>query len=197
MENKKEIINLVLRNPSSPHNINQISRTLKISVGSAHKIIKELEKKGVVRSTKLGNAIYYRLNFNKETIKITSLILAEQKQITFQSPLIKLYGKEIEKIKAKIIILFGSILEKKEKAGDIDVLFIIPKKEDAKRIYHKCSEISMLKTKQIVPLILTEKDLKEKIEKQEKLILDIIKKGVVLFGEENFIKTISRIKWQI
>jgi len=199
MKTKEAIIQLLLTNSLTLYNINQIARTLNISVGGAHKTIKELEKKNIVKSTKLGNAIYYRLNFsNKETVKLAALILIENKNLMYEkNPLVKIYGQEIEKIKAKLAILFGSILTKKEKANDVDVLFVISKKGEAKKIYKQCENISKIKTKPIVPLILLGDDLKEKIEKREKIISSIIKEGIVLFGEDNLVKILSKIRWQI
>lgn len=43
-------------------NINQISRELKISVGSAFKILKDFENRGIVSSRRMGNAIFYSVN---------------------------------------------------------------------------------------------------------------------------------------
>lgn len=199
MDNKTKIINLFLRNPTTVYNINQISKTLKISIGSAHKIIKKLEKKELAKSIKLGNAIYYRLNFsNREVQELSELILLENKNLLFrENPTAKIYSLEINKIPAKVAILFGSVLIKKEKAEDVDVLFIVSQKENVKRIYEQCLELSKLKVKQIIPFILTEKDFKDKIEKREKIILSIIKEGIVLFGEKAFIKILDKIKWQM
>ena len=60
--------------------MNQISRELKISVGSAYKILKSLEKKSALVSRKIGNGIYYVLNLNnKEAENITELVLIESR----------------------------------------------------------------------------------------------------------------------
>ena len=47
-KNGVQIVEFLLRNPTSQYNVNQISRELKISVGSAHKILKYLYKKDIV-----------------------------------------------------------------------------------------------------------------------------------------------------
>lgn len=198
MKNKDKIINLLVKNQSL-YNVNQISRILGISVGSAHKIIKELEKNKIVKSISLGNAIYHRPDFsNRETRQIASLNLMENKKDSLEKNLFaKVYSKEIEKINSKIIVLFGSVLTKKEKADDIDVLFVISEKKQAKDIYKQCIEISKTKTKQIIPFILTQKEFREKIINKEEIILNIIKEGIVLLGEEDLIKILSGVKWQI
>ena len=59
-KNTKAIILYLLRNLKLI-NINQISRKLKISVGSAFKILKELEINKLIISHQLGNAKFYQI----------------------------------------------------------------------------------------------------------------------------------------
>ena len=67
--NLTKIIEYLFRNFSDKFNVNQIARSLKISVGSAYKILKSLNKKEILIYQKIGNGIYYNLNLdNKETI---------------------------------------------------------------------------------------------------------------------------------
>ena len=198
--NKDKIISLLLHNPLSIYNINQISRVLHISVGSTYKIIKQLESGKITKNIKLGNAIYYRLDFsNPKTEKIASLILIQERDTIFnKKPIVKVYGQEIQEIGCKIAILFGSILTKRiNHINDIDVLFVVQKKQESKNIYKQCLNISKFKTKPIVPLILTKKEFKKKIEEKESIILEVIKQGVVLSGEDELIKIFNRIRWQI
>lgn len=192
--NSMRIIEFLLRNPAKQYNINQIARELKISVGSVHKILKTLESKNIIYSQKMGNAIFYRLKLeNRETQKICEIVLIESKNKRLSSNAVaKVYAKDLETFeKANAMILFGSILEKKERAGDVDVLFVIKNKEDVKRVNDFCLEMSKTKTKPIVPLIMTEKDLKENIKKKDKVVLDILKSGIVLFGEDSIVRAIK------
>jgi pyruvate kinase len=73
-KNTQKIISFLDRNASRRLTINQIAKTLSISVGSAHKILKELEDESVVKAESLGNAIFYVLNHESAT---TKEILAE------------------------------------------------------------------------------------------------------------------------
>ena len=80
-KNTKKIILFLLRNLEL-FNINQISKILKISVGSAFKILKELEKNNFVISTNLGNAKFYQINLNnEETLKWCEILLSEERKI--------------------------------------------------------------------------------------------------------------------
>lgn len=188
-KNKKKIINHLLRNPGLA-NMNQISKKLNISVGSVFKILKEFEKKEIVNVRQLGNANYYSLNLkNPEAEKICELIFIEERRNLKEYA--KLYAEEIKGFKeAKLIILFGSILEKKE-FNDVDVLFVTEKINDVNEF---CLEISKTKTRPVSPLILKKKDLIKEIENKKKSVLEIIKKGIVLKGDKTFLEIMKNVK---
>ncbi len=187
-KNTKKILNCLLRDLGLK-NINQISKELKISVGSAFNILKELEKKEFILMENLGNAKYYRVNFeNMEAIKILELILIEEaRELRGYS---KIYAKEFENFDCPLIVLFGSIL-KGSKFNDVDVLFVGC---NVKSVSKFCLEISKIKSKPVVPLILTKKDLVEELRKKKDSLLDLVKTGVVLKGEDIFIEVIKNAK---
>lgn len=187
-KNTKKIINYLLRN-FELKNINQISKELKISVGSAFKILRDLEKKKIILLKKLGNAKYYSLDLkNQETIKLCELILLDEKRNL--KAYSKIYADEIKDFKnAELIILFGSVLKNKQ-FNDVDVLFVTNK---IKEISKFCLEISKIRTKPIVPLVLKKDDLIKEIKNKKESILDIIKWGVVLKGEAVFLEVIKNV----
>lgn len=187
-QNTASVIIYLLRNINEfGYNINQIARLNKISVGSAFKILKELEKNKIVIKKEISNASHYRLNFgNPETTKLCELILlAEKRNIKGYA---RLYAEEIIKFKdAKMIIIFGSVLKEKE-FNDVDVLFIT---NQAKKVSDFCLEISKVRTKPVVPLILKQKDLITAIKQRKEAILGMVKEGIVLRGESIFMEVIK------
>jgi len=190
-----KIVEFLFRNIPNRFNVNQISRELKISVGSAYKILKSLEKKGVLISQKIGNGIYYVLNLdNKEAENITELVLMESRSESLsKNSYASIYAKDLkdaEKL-SKAVIFFGSILETKN-ANDIDVLFIIDKGR-SKAVEDFCMKLSNLRPKRVNPLLMTMADFKENIKKQDKVITDILKKGVILFGEDAVINILRGV----
>jgi len=193
--NLTKIVEFLFRNIPNRFNVNQIARDLKISVGSAYKISKSLEKKGVLVSQEIGNGIYYTLNLtNKEAQNITELVLMESKNVSLsKNSLASIYAKDLkdgEKL-SKAIILFGSILKGKD-AKDVDVLFIIDKGK-SKAVEDFCMKLSNLRPKRVNPLLMTIADFKENIKKQDKVIADILKKGVILFGEDSIIEILRGV----
>jgi DNA-binding PadR family transcriptional regulator len=193
--NLTKIVEFLFRNTPSRFNVNQISRELRISVGSAYKILKSLEKKSVLVSQKIGNGIYYVLNLdNKEAENITELVLMESRNKSLsKNSHASIYAKDFkdgEKL-SKAIILFGSILESKD-AKDVDALFIIDKGK-SKAVEDFCMKLSNLRPKRINPLLMTMADFKENIKKQDRVITDILKKGVILFGEDTVINILRGV----
>lgn len=192
-KNTFKILDFLLRSPGEQYNVNQIARRLKISVGSAHKILKALKSKEILVTRRFGNAIFYGLNLaNEEAKKLCELILIENRNRSLgRNPIARLYAEELQKFKpVRAIVLFGSILTKGEKAGDVDVLFIIEMPADVKRVNAFCLEVSKIKARPIMPLIMTESDLASKIKEKNEVVLDIIKNGAVLSGEEVIINSI-------
>ena len=195
IDNTTRILSFLLRNREQ-YNINQIARALDLSVGSAHKILKTLEENSVINAKELGNAKYYSLNFeNHEALKYCELILTEEKNnLLKENKTAKVYAQDLERYNAEIIILFGSVLSKEEQARDIDVLFIIKNKKEIKDINKLCLEISKIRTKKINPLIMLKEDLTQNIKNKNKATIEIIKNGIVLKGEENFVKSIKNAR---
>ena len=187
-KNTTKIIGYLLRN-FELRNINQISKEINISLGSTFKILKDLEKNEIVLLKKLGNANYYILNLkNQETNRLCELILLEEKRKL--KSYTKIYSDEIKNFKnADLIILFGSILKNKQ-FNDVDVLFVTNKIKEVNKF---CLEISKIRTKPIIPLILKKSDLVKEIDNRKESILEIIKTGIVLKGESVFLEVIKNV----
>ena len=193
--NLTKIIEFVFRNIPNKFNVNQLSRILKISVGSAYKILKSLEEKNIVTSRKIGNGIYYALNLgNKETENIVELVLIDSRNDSLaKNSLASIYAKDLRETEkfSKAVILFGSIIERKD-ANDVDVLFIINKGK-TKAVEDFCLKLSNLRPKMVNPLSMTTADFRKNVKKQDKVVMDILKNGIILFGEDEIIKTLKGI----
>ncbi len=190
-KNTAKLIRFLLRNIERyGYNINQIAKYLNISVGSSFKILKDLEKNNLVNAKSIGNAINYNLNLNNpETIKLCELLILEEKRQL--SGYAKLYSESLQVFKkAKLIILFGSILTKKG-FNDVDVLFVTNK---SKEVNNFCLELSKIRTKPVVPLILKKQDLIRELKNKKEAILSLIKEGVILKGESVFVEIIKNAK---
>ena len=188
-KNTKKIILYLLRNLELV-NINQISKKLNISVGSAFKILKDLDKNNIVLSSNLGNAKFYQINLNnEETIRWCKLLISEERRNL--KGYSKIYAEEIQKFEhSELIILFGSVLSNKD-FNDVDVLFITNKPKEVTKF---CLNLSKIRTKPVVPLILKKEDLIKEIKNKKEVILNILKTGIILRGESVFIEVVKNVK---
>lgn len=189
-KNTARVILYLLRNIDEfGYNINQIAKLNGISVGSAFKILKELEKDKLILKREISNASHYKLNFdNPETTKLCELLLlAEKRSLKSYA---KMYADEIITFKeAKLIIIFGSILKGKE-FNDVDILFIT---NQTKQVSDFCLEISKVRAKPVVPLIMKREDLIKAMKQKKEAILGMIKEGTVLKGESIFVEVIKNV----
>jgi len=189
-KNTARVITYLLRNTDEwGYNINQIAKLNKISVGSAFKILKDLENDKIIIKKEISNASHYKLNFdNPETIKLCELLLLSEKRNLKGHA--KLYADEVVKFKdAEMIIIFGSVLRGKE-FNDVDVLFLT---NQTKKVSNFCLEISKVRTKPIVPLIMKKEDLIKAMKNKKEAILGMMKEGIVLNGESIFVEVIKNV----
>jgi len=186
--NEKKILKFLLAHFNSDYSINEIAKKCSLAPNGAYEILKKFEEKEILTSKKIANSKSYKLNFNsRETNKLLELALIpdyKESRIRYR------YNdlKPLEDI-TQLCIIFGSY-PKKEKPNDIDILFVIKKSD-----YKKYSEV-LEKVKRILPLklhdiIQTKEDLTKNIKKEEKLIIEAIPEGIVLWGHEFIIGVIK------
>lgn len=187
-KNTAKIIRLLLRRTDRIGlNINQIAKACEISVGSAFKILKSLEKDKLAACRKIGNGSFYTLDLdNKEAVKVCELLLLEEKRNL--KGYARLYAKDAEAFdKAKMIVLFGSVL-RGNKFNDVDVLFVTDRAKEAADF---CDSLSAKRTQIISPLIIPIYDLIREIKRGNPSLASIVKEGVVLKGEGAFVEVIK------
>ena len=180
----------ILKNPEAEYNANNIAKQIGISRMGALKIAKKLEKENVLLSRKLGNARFYKLNFESDYVKQYIIFLLKRE--VEQSPdYIKVWINEVKKIKnADSAILFGSVLAKEKEAKDIDILLITNKKKFS-RLKKEIENINLINIKKLHPIYQSKEDFKKNIKEGDKVVLNSIK-GVVIFGEDKIINLIEK-----
>lgn len=185
----KIILHLLKEINEHGHNINQVAKALHISTGSAFKILTDLEKDNILYHEEISNASHYKLNLNnQETIKLCELLLLQEKrQLKGHA---KLYADELSKFNdAELIILFGSIL-KGTHFNDVDALFLT---NQVKKVQKFCLDISKLRTKPVMPLIITKEELIREIKNKKEAILSLIKEGIVLHGTNTYLEVLKNV----
>jgi predicted nucleotidyltransferase len=145
----------------------------------ALKILKRLEKEGVLISNKVMQARIYGISKSEYAKQYVSFLLSRERKVSQSS--IKVWVNELSKIKnADLAILFGSALRNKN-PNDIDVLLVSDEKK-FKALEKEIADLNKVGVKKIHPLFQSFEDVIDNIKKGDKPLLNAIK-GVVVFGE--------------
>ena len=94
----------------------------------------------------------------------------------------------------EFLILYGSILHFPKDAGDIDIIVVVKNKKDFKLIGDLVSKIQKTQTKKIHLIDLSSQEFKEELKKQNKAYIDSLKKGIILYKQDNYIKFIESLR---
>ncbi len=189
--NEKKILRFLLVNFNKDYSINEIARNCNLAPNGAYEILRKFEEKEILSAKKIANLKSYKINFDsKEANKMLELILIpdyKESRINYRHSDLK----PLERI-AKLCIIFGSYITKKEKPNDIDVLFAIGKSD-----YKSYNQV-LEKVRRIIPfklhdVIQTREDLIKNIKKGDKTIIKIISEGVILWGHDFLIGVIKNV----
>ena len=190
----EKIIKILAKEPLSEHTATSLAKALGISRQGIWKTLTKLSKNNLISLKSVANtkksALNIMLNFNNSiTIKTLSLLI-EKETLKYER-----WRNNFNKLEKHTLftILFGSILHSSKEANDIDLLVIVRNKKNFKAVDSTITEVQQAQLKKIHAIDLTKEELKAELNSKNKAYLDAIKKGVVLFGQENFIKFIKDI----
>jgi hypothetical protein len=188
--NKSKILNFLLRNIDKEPTITLLSNELKLTRIGVWKILKKLEKDKIILLLPIGTGktSTYKIKLNWENPlleKTLGLILTEQAMDN---------QRWIENFKSLenhvyFLIIYGSILHSPKEAKDIDLLGVTDK-NNFNEIDDLIRKIQKTQIKKIHFLNFTSEELKEELNKNNKAFIEAVKKGIILFNQEKFIKFI-------
>ena len=184
---------VLLKDFSAMHTISSISRELGMTRSGIWKVLKRLEQEKYIIMKPTGketSLVVPKLNFKNDLLdKYLDLALSkeakEQERWSFNFAEIKEH--------VSFIILYGSVLSSHAKAKDIDVLGIIPGRKSFKKLHESLDKIQKSESKRIHSINVTESEFREELLKPNKAFVEAIKKGIVLFGQEEFIKFMKKV----
>jgi predicted nucleotidyltransferase len=189
-----EILKILLKNITKKHTVTSLSKEREISRVGSWKLLKELEKENLIILTPIGpeKTSVQEVSFNWDNPlleKTLALLLTED---ALKQNKWRYNFKELEN-HVGFLILFGSILHSPKEANDIDILNLVSNEENFVKISKIITNIQITQNKKIHAINLTEKELKHELKNKNKVYTETLKKGIVLFGQENFIKFIREI----
>ena len=192
-ENK--ILIILLKQFSTNWTITSLANEIKMSRVGVWKVLKKLENKNLIILSPIGqgktSTASIKLNWENIILeKKLSLILTEEalKQQRW------LNNFEELKNKMEFTILYGSILHSSKEANDIDILEVVSNKNNFLKIEKIIQTIQKTQIKKIHSESFTKTEFKDEIKKPNKIFIDAIKKGIVIFGQEKFVKFVKDIQ---
>lgn len=169
------------------HNSNSMSKVLGVSQVGAMKILKRLEKSGILKSKRIGKSVTYKINLKEEIARklIGFALINEARKYERWEREFELFYK-----KWRIVLFYGSASRDYEHARDIDVMIIHPKK-DFKEVYNGIIDKQKILPKKLHAIQATKEDLLRNLKDKNKAMVEIIRTAIVLHGYDDYIGIIN------
>ena len=188
----KRIVLLLLKEFSKLHTITSLSKEIKLSRVGIWKILKKLQSKQLIKLNPVGSGRTSTtiVNLNLENILVDKLLGLYLMEEAISQRRWRINFSELEEL-VDFSILYGSILYS-SKANDIDILCIAKKKQFIK-IQAVLDKTQKSQIKKIHSINFTETEFKRELRRPNKALVDAVKTGIILFGQEEFIQFIKEL----
>ena len=188
-DKERETVLILFKDFTAYYNANSISKVLGISRIGALKLFRRMEEAGIVRSQKIGKSIIYKLKLDDDYVKkLVAFLLADEANG------FKRWKEEFKQLlkKDRIVMLFGSAVMNYQKANDIDLL-IAATNSDREEIAKVLKERGEILPKKLHVIKITRDELESNIKRKEEPILDIVKTGIVLYGQDAYVEVLKNV----
>jgi len=192
LNNEEKAVLSILKDYTMDYNANNISNSLGLTSMGSLKLLKRIEKQNIIKPRKVSNICFYNFNFENQYARdYASLILRKEADNCPAS--VKRWVSEIRKIKtADVMLIFGSVLSKGKNVNDIDVLFVVDERKFSK-LKKEVEKLNIISEKKIHAVYQTKRDLLKNLKKKDKVVMEIVK-GLIVFGEKNFVNLLGEVK---
>ncbi len=189
-----KILKILLKDFTIKSTITFLAKEISMSRVGTWKILKKLEVEKLVILSPIGigktSAYSISLNWENPIVEKTLTLALTEDAIKNQRWLNDFAGLED---KVDFLLIYGSIIHSPKDANDIDILGVTNKNKFL-AIEESIKKIQKTQIKKIHSLNFTPAEFKCELKKPNKIFIDAIKKGIILFGQEkfiNFIKSVS------
>ncbi len=189
-----EILKILLKQFTITWTITSLAKEINVSRVGIWKVLKrlEIEKLIILSSIGQGKTSTFSINLNWENPVLEKRLFLILIEGAFKH---QKWINNFEELSSKIdfLILFGSILHTPKEANDIDILGVVSNKNNFSSIEKIIQKIQKTQIKKIHSENFIRTEFKEEIKKKNKIFIDAMKKGIILFGQEKFVKFIKSI----
>ena len=162
-DNEFSVLSFLVRNFTEKLTIRNIAQRLNFSPAGVFNILKKLEKQNIVKGQKLGTGLFYEINFENKIAEHLAKIVLLHSDEKFE----KINHAHLKHARAAIF------------AGKILLLIT----DNVTSIDIQLSNIEII-TK-------TEDEIIDLLRKKDSATLQLLKKGIVLFGEDKIVEIIK------
>ena len=202
------ILKTMSRNLSKWYYTRELAKISKVSLGTVSSEFSKLAKEGLVEQKAEGQEKYYKLSLaNERTRKICELFEVDRREMLYKENrrlawVLEDFTKRVSDFAPEIqsIILFGSVARgQATPRSDIDILVLVPNSEEEqfKKLMNSvdklAGEVSGRHPAKLTPVVMMIKDFEESIKNEKRFAADILKDGIVLFGQERYYHLLSKV----
>lgn len=192
--NERRVLRLLATSRGKDYSINALAKACTITPNGMYKILTKLGKEGVLKVKPIANIKSYRLNFdNEKTARVLGLAFVSE---TGEGR-IRAREQDLQPLKkvTGACILFGSYCTTKRMPADLDVLFVLEKKrfEAYTPALAKAQETAPVK---IHDIIQTGADMVKNLIRNDPIITEAVRNGIVLWGTQVLVEVIERASRQ-
>ncbi len=178
--NEKRILRFLATSVGKDYSINDVAKACSITPNGTYKILTKLKKEGVLNVKQIANIKSYKLNLEHEkTVRVLELALMPE----LPEGRVKARACDLQPLKSitQACVIFGSYITTKQKPGDLDILFVLERKnfEEYKKALAKVGDIVPVKIQDVVQ---TSEDITQNLKKNDQVIIEALRYGIVLWG---------------
>ena len=186
----------------------ELAKLANVSTWVVSKQFARLVEDEMVRRRSEGREKFYRLNLlNAKTRKICELFEAERRERFFKENrrlawILEDFTKRASEFVPEVqsAVLFGSTARgQATPRSDVDVMILVPNYEGERfknlmsAVDQLASEVSGRHTGKLVPVVMTMRDFEQSLKDNKRFAADVLKDGVVLYGEERYYHLLSKV----
>ena len=186
----------------------ELAKLSRVGVGTVSSEFNKLAKEGLVEQKTEGQEKYYKLNLTSpRTRKLCELFETDKREKLYKEKrrlawVLEDFTKRISDFAPEVqsIILFGSVARgQATPRSDIDILVITPNSGEERfnelmnAVDRLAAEVSGRHPAKLVPIVMMTKDFENSIKDKKRFAADILKDGIVLFGQERYYHMLARV----
>ena len=192
-KNRIKILKILLKNLAVESTITSLAKDLGITRVGTWKAIKRLESEKLIVLSHVGSGktSVHTISLNwQNPLTEKNLILALTEDAEKNRRWIANFAELDNKV--DFLIIFGSALTSPRDANDIDLLGVMHKNRFLE-VDEIDKRIQKTQVKKIHILNFTPDEFRQELKKPNKVFIEAIKKGIILFGQEKFIRFIRGV----